>query len=111
MVSEEIKVTKEKLRRMAEECAQVDQALRRGFPEAFEKEWIDITGKVTFLLDSREGNGYYWLGMYEEGAIIHFGFIDGDGIAICGDDKKNYKVEIGRGKNGGTQFRILKRNE
>lgn len=111
-MEKEFKITKEKILAMASECSEAKAVLKKGFPEAFEDEWTDITRQVRFIPDSRQGKGFYWIGMYEEGALDHFGYIDiSRGVDICDCDKNRYRVETGKGENGCTYFRILKRNK
>lgn len=109
---EEFKITKERLKAMAEECPQAEEILKKGFPEAFKGEWEDITLQVKFIPDSRQGNGYYWIGMYEMGALDHFGYVDvSRGLGLCDGEKENYKIETGEAETGNTYFRILKRKK
>jgi len=103
-MSEEIKVTKEKLRRMAEECAQVDQALRRGFPEAFEKKWENITENMEWI--TKKGiNGCFLIGLYGRKEVVQLE----SGRRLClrytdGASEEKYRIE-----ETGDRFRILKK--
>ena len=111
----EIKITSEKIKKLhdkMESCSEAQEAIRETFPEAFEVEQEDVTEKVVFLPDTRQGNGFYWIGMYMPEAITHFGYIDASrGFGLCSDEEDNFKIEKGKGENGCTYIRILRRGK
>jgi len=90
-MSKEFKITKEKVLAMAEECEEAKAVLKKGFPEVFEEEWIDVTSDFEF--HPYKVGSFYWIGIYPRGASLHIGWIDSAGAHICTHQKKSFKVD------------------
>ena len=70
----EFTITKERVLKMAEECPEVKSVLKRGFPEAFEPEWKDITEDIKWSVErSRSGLGMVLRGRYLGSKIVFCG--------------------------------------
>lgn len=90
-------------------CSSTEYCSRKS-PEEKKEEWVDVTEEIKFIPDSRQGNGYYWVAIYEKGASEHFGYIDSSrGIGLCLGEEENYKIEKGKAETSSTYFRILKK--
>jgi len=107
-MSEELEITKEKIRRLEEglaDCGEAQNAVRKAFPEAFEEigEWIDITGDIVWVTENYTNAPFPYLlyGIYLNGDRM--GYINKEGFQICFGYERKYKVE-----QNGQAFRFLK---
>jgi len=108
----EYKITKERLKAMAEECPEAEGILKKGFPEAFKvpAKWEDITGKISWKLEEYSDGFLMWgfLGKdNDDGKIVYFGT---NGLFLNNKNNDIYKIEEAtEGLISGTDFRVLKR--
>lgn len=64
----EFKITKKRILAMAEECPEAKAVLKRGFSEAFEDEWKDVTDECKFKVD--KNNMGHFIRVYHYGEKI-----------------------------------------
>ena len=96
----EYKITKERLKAMAEECPEAEGILKKGFPEAFKvEEWVDITKEIEWKLYPDYSGSFWVRGYHKDKAIV---WLDAEGINDFG--LSEIKVE-----KEDMSFRILKR--
>jgi len=93
----EYKITKERLKAMAKKCPQAEGILKKGFPEAFEEGWVDISSEIKWNLRS---DGVLQMSHPKADDCIGHLWVDGE-FYWTNDD---YKQEIEK-----RELRILKR--
>jgi len=105
----EYKITKERLKAMAEECPEAEGILKKGFPEAFkeEEEWVDITMNITWTIDENSCG--------ESGGVLH-GYYDNRLLLTASSkrlDISPISIEDGTGrfkvKHDADRHTVLKR--
>ena len=109
-MNKEFKITKEKILAMASECSEAKAVLKKGFPEAFIEDWVDVTENLVFR--PYKAGRFYWIGIYQKGASLQIGWLDKAGANICTHANREYKIEgqRSRGINSwDNYFRILRR--
>ncbi len=103
-MSKEFKITKEKILAMASGCSEAKAALKKGFPEAFEDEWREITVHMEWIVKEAT-RGYFLIGYYNGDEVVQLEI----GETLClrynaGATEENYKIEEADG-----HFHIFKR--
>ena len=94
----EYKITKERLKAMAEECPEAEGILKKEFPEAFEGGWKNVSEEIKWGFRT-DFNGFGVITMTHKSLFIGHIWIDGEFYFT----DKDYKREM-RCKN----FCILK---
>ena len=97
----EYKITKERLKAMAEECPEAEGILKKGFPEAFKGEERDITEEIKWK-PAEFDDGYWVMGCFEGEDYF---YLNADGLHFNHVDyEREFRFEI----DGGS-FRIIKK--
>ena len=109
----EYKITKERLKAMAEECPQAEGVLKKGFPEAFEEEWGDVTPNIivkfspnadAWYMELLDGNAWITnagsvVKIEKDGCFtIKFYPVDDDYKLVQSREGENIKILKRRGK-------------
>jgi len=106
-MSDELKIKKERVLKVAESCEQAKEVLVGLFPEIFDEdeEWEDITHYLKWEALSIGSKGAFIEGHDKSGPVV---FIDLSRICLrfydLGDRARDYKIEENR-----EYFKILKR--
>ena len=96
-MSKELKITKERIKKLVaglSSCPEAREAVEDAFPEAFEREWEDVTGKCGIMIAWEEELVIYYKKKSGDTPFCIF-YVTQDGLEPTSFNEGNFKVEKG----------------